>query len=352
MYSESDLQSAVDAGILPAETAEAFRNHVASQRATPLVDEENFRLLTGFNDIFVVIALALLLAAISWIGSSVAPALGSFLVAVASWGLAEFFTRRRRMALPSIVLLLTFVGSVASAGLDVLSPTESGWLMLDWVNSLPATTVAGTGLAVAIAAAAHWFRFRVPITIAAGAVAVILLLISLLLILVPALHDQLGWLAFAGGIALFALAMRWDMADRTRQSRRSDVAFWLHLAAAPMIAHPVFASLGVFVGNVGTLQAVAVVLLYALIAIVSLAIDRRALLVSSLAYVLYAISVLFETFGGLGPSAALTALVIGSALLLLSAFWHKARRLVMAPLPQGLKDKLPVLDRTLPAKTA
>jgi hypothetical protein len=352
MYSESDLDSAVAAGAITPEAAQALRDHVARQRATPLVDEENFRLVTGFNDIFVVIAIALLLAAISWIGNAAAPALGSALVAATSWGLAEFFTRKRRMALPSIVLLLTFVGSVAGASLDILSPTASGWMMLDWMNPLPASTVAVTGLAVAIAAAAHWFRFRVPITIAAGAVAVILLLISLLLILVPALHDQLGWLAFAGGIALFAFAMRWDMADRSRQSRRSDVAFWLHLAAAPLIAHPVFASLGVFVGSIGTFQALAVILLYALIAVVSLVVDRRALLVSSLAYVLYAISVLFETFGGLGRSAALTALVIGSALLLLSAFWHKARRLVMAPLPQVWKDRLPVLDRPAPTKSA
>ena len=67
---------------------------------------------------------------------------------------------------------------------------------------------------------------------------------------------------------------------------------------------------------------------------------------------LYAISTLFKTFGALGLNAALTALVIGSALLLLSAFWHKARRVVMAPLPQDLKDRLPVLDRAVTTKSA
>ena len=36
-------------------------------------------------------------------------------VAVTSWGLAEYFTRQRRMALPSIVLLLAFVGGVFEA---------------------------------------------------------------------------------------------------------------------------------------------------------------------------------------------------------------------------------------------
>jgi hypothetical protein len=39
-------------------------------------------------------------------------------------------------------------------------------------------------------------------------------------------------------------------------------------------------------------------------------------------------------------------LVIGSALLLLSAFWHQARGAIVRPLPESLRDKLPVLDRT------
>ena len=42
---------------------------------------------------------------------------------------------------------------------------------------------------------------------------------------------------------------------------------------------------------------------------------------------------------------ALTALVIGSALLLLSAFWHQARAVVVRPLPEGLRGRLPILDR-------
>jgi hypothetical protein len=80
-----------------------------------------------------------------------------------------------------------------------------------------------------------------------------------------------------------------------------------------------------------------------------LAIDRRALLVSALAYVLWALSDLLERFGAVELSFALTAFVIGSALLLLSAFWHSARRAVVTPLPAGLQAKLPVLDRAVAA---
>jgi hypothetical protein len=37
--------------------------------------------------------------------------------------------------------------------------------------------------------------------------------------------------------------------------------------------------------------------------------------------------------------------VIGSALLLLSAFWQSARRAIVRPLPSSLQARLPVVDR-------
>ena len=40
---------------------------------------------------------------------------------------------------------------------------------------------------------------------------------------------------------------------------------------------------------------------------------------------------------------ALTALVIGSGLLLLSAFWHQARAAIVQRLPDGLQGRLPTL---------
>src|SRR5688572_14366100 len=139
--------------------------------------------------------------------------------------------------------------------------------------------------------------------------------------------------------------MWWDSSDRARITRRSDVAFWLHLLAAPMIVHPVFTLLGLNDGNATIGEGLVVILLYAVLAIAALAIDRRALLVSALAYVLYALTELFKQIGAVELSVALTALVIGSALLLLSAFWHQARRVVVGALPGELVTKLPLLDR-------
>jgi hypothetical protein len=73
------------------------------------------------------------------------------------------------------------------------------------------------------------------------------------------------------------------------------------------------------------------------------------LLVSALAYVLFALNELFRQFGAVELNVALTALVIGSALLLLSAFWHQARAAIVKPLPESIRDRLPVVDRSAAA---
>lgn len=354
MYTEADIEAAVAAGAMPAAAADALRRHVASGNASPAVDEENFRLLSGFNDIFVAIAAVLLLSALAWIGAGVSVVgtnvdripspVGPAFVAAASWGLAEFFTRRRRLALPSIVLLLAFIGGVfATVALTVVNVVPPARFNNN--DALASMALGGSAAAAAAAAWLHWRRFRVPITVAAGAVALVGSIIGFALSSVAESRGLLLPLMFAGGIALFALAMWWDVSDRERVTRRSDVAFWLHLAAAPMIAHSVFNGLGVFDGGIGAGTAVGVVGLYVLFAIVALAIDRRALLVSSLVYVLYAMRSLFEQFGAVEFNVALTGLVIGSALLMLSAFWHPIRRVVVGGLPGDLKRFLPVLER-------
>lgn len=349
MYSESDLQDAVAAGVIPAQSAQALRDHVARLRSSPVVDEESFRLLTGFNDIFVSIAGVILLVAVGWLGNSVRlgaaehhPSLMSgLLVAATSWGLAEYFTRQRRMALPSILLLAGFVGGVAFA-LGALAAQ----LFPDVGDRVAALILSGVAAFSALAAFAHWRRFMVPITVAAGAAAAAGVVAGLVIAAIPNNVTLPFLLLLAGGLAIFAFAMWWDISDRSRITRRSDVAFWLHLTAAPMIAHSLFHLLGVFDGDdISVAKAVMVIALYVAFGLVALAIDRRALLVSSLAYVLFALYALFKQAGAVELSAAFTALVIGSSLLLLSALWHHARTLVVGGLPPILTDKLPYLDR-------
>ena len=112
-----------------------------------------------------------------------------------------------------------------------------------------------------------------------------------------------------------------------------------------MIAHPIFALLGVTDGdNPGVGAALAVLGAYVAFGLVALATDRRALLVSALAYVLFALTFLFQEFGAVELNFALTALVIGSALLSLSAFWLPIRRGVVMLLPAGVQALLPATE--------
>jgi hypothetical protein len=367
MYSQNDLDDAVAAGAMSAESAAALRNFIETQRSAPAVDEEQFRLITGFNDIFVSIAAVILLVAVGWIGqwlgtyaqTNVDGDGPSFLaplaVAATSWGLALFFTAKRRMALPSIILLLAFVGSVFAAVAFALV-LAVGPDVLDNNTQLAGILGAVAGAIAAAAAWVHWKTFRVPITVAAGAAAVASIAVGLLIAaLGPKLEQSenlvLGFVLLLG-VGVFLFAMRWDSSDPARVTRRTDVAFWLHLLAAPMIAHPVFALLGLNNGNVGIGEGLVVVLLYILFGLTALAIDRRALLVSALAYVLFALNELFKQFGAIELNVALTALVIGSSLLLLSAFWHQAREAVVRPLPESLRAKLPLLDRSAVSQPA
>jgi len=366
MYSQQELDDAVDAGVISPDAAAALRSHVERQRSTAIPDEEQFRLLTGFNDIFVAIAAAILLFAVGWIGQSIGQSTGlvvsdhgdvgpSFLaplfVAATAWGLALFFTARRRMALPSILLLLAFIGGVfASVGFLLVQIIGPEHFNNNQGESLAAIIAAVSAAIAAGAAWIHWRRFHVPITIAAGAAAVAALFVAIVVSIVQPQDSEsaknliLGFVLLLG-IGMFLFAMWWDSSDRGRLTRRSDVAFWLHLLAAPMIAHPIFALLGLTNGTVGVGEALIVVALYIVFGLTALAVDRRALLVSALAYVLYALTELFKQFGAVELNIALTALVIGSALLLLSAFWHQARRMVVTTLPSGLQERLPNLDR-------
>jgi|KBSSwiStaDraftv2_1062776.scaffolds.fasta_scaffold110606_2 hypothetical protein len=365
MYSQQEIDDAVASGVITAEAADALRAHIARQRSTAIPDEEQFRLLTGFNDIFVSIAAAILLFAVGWIGQSIGQATGLFIsdhgetgpsflapfaVAGTAWSLALFFTARRRMALPSILLLLAFVGGVFATAAFLLVQIIGPDRFNDQGDVL-AATVGGVSAAIAAGAAwLHWRNFHVPITIAAGAAAVAGLFLAIVVGIVQPGDSEaaknliLGFVLLLG-IGVFLFAMWWDSSDRARVTRRSDVAFWLHLLAAPMIAHPVFALLGLSNGSVGTGEGLLVVGLYILFGLTALAVDRRALLVSALAYVLYALTELFKQFGAVELNVALTALVIGSALLLLSAYWHQARRMIVTRLPMNLQARLPELDR-------
>lgn len=356
-YSDADLDAAVAAGVLKPEAATALREYAARSPPAPAADEEHFRLVTGFNDVFVVIAGMLALSASVGIvraGTDFPVAPGLVTMGL-SWLLAEYFTRRRRMALPSIVFLLTFVSGAYWTGMSSSgfseAPRPHGIFefhrngepgSLAFPGATEQALVAAFGLA-ALAAWGHWRRFRVPVTVAAAAAAIVGVTIAgLAAVARDFVHEWFATLVLCSGLGVFALAMYWDLADPERRTRRADVAFWLHLVASVLIVHPVFLSLG---GDdapgPGAWKAWSVVGVYALLGIVALIVDRRALLVSGLLYLVLAVGGLVEEVVAIGMEFEVSSLCIGAILLLLSVFWKQARAPLLAKLPGTWQARLP-----------
>lgn len=338
MYSNDDLNRGVEQGIFTQKSVDEFRVFIAEEKDTTLVDEESFKLFSGFNDIFVVIALLLLLISLGWIGSIVNSHFSAFVVALASWGLSEVFIRQRKMAFPAIILLLAFV---ISSFRVVWEPSA----YIDENGSRELFSILASLTAV-FATYMHWRRFKVPITMAVSMGAVIVFIISIVTSLtIVSLKTYLAPLIFLMGIVTFVFAMYWDVKDRKRVSNESDVAFWLHLLASPLIIHSIFLGLGIFENHIGTMALLAVVLSYIILSVISLVIDRRALMVSSLVYVLYALNTLFTQYGLKGYGLAIGGVIIGFGLLFLTAYWSKVRGYIVIRLPESISSKVPFFEK-------
>ena len=353
MISARALDRAVAEAIVTADQAERLRAIEAALAPGPreAADDESLRFVSGFADIFVTIGLVLFLGALAIfmdVGSGSTPMYAG--IAASAWLLAEFFTLKRRMALPSIVLLVTFVGSILVLSAQIfaaLLPGHAGVATpIGWLPT--ARTYLPLGLAALVTAAmaaAHYIRFRVPITVAAGIAALCLVAVAAAVGVIPAIGETtINVVLFVCGLAVFALAMRFDMSDPERSTRRSDIAFWLHLLAAPLIVHPL---ISVFIHGADprfTVQtAIGVIWIFLALGVVAVIIDRRAILVSGLVYAGTAIATVAHSLGiahQIYPMST-AALALGAFILLISAGWQPLRRAILKRLPARLAGRLP-----------
>ncbi|ROR98012.1 hypothetical protein EDC56_3683 [Sinobacterium caligoides] len=330
MYTNEDLYLAVNAGIFKKEDVDEFRLYIAKDANTNSVDEENFRLISGFNDIFVSISALVLLISSWWLTSQIAPVFGFLIAASISWFLSEFFILKKKLALPAIILLASFVVNISIFSGLALSAYGIN-------NEYIKIVLLCIG---AIAAWLHWIKFKVPITVAAG-IGSIVVCIFVILAQLETIKNLINLLIFVCGLLTFAIAMIWDGQDPNRKTRKSDVAFWLHLLAAPLVVHPVFAAIGILDGEASIIGIVLVIVMYIVLAAISISVDRRALMVSSLIYVIYAFNQLFNSFGMINSGLAMSGIFISSVLLLLSAFWQKSRLALLQVVPNSVVKRLP-----------
>lgn len=334
MISNATLTQAVTRGIITALQADQLRALAGAE--APADDPEKLRFITGFGDIFVAIGIVLFLTALGIFLGGLGMAGTGGALALVSWGLAEFFTRKRRMALPSILLLGAFVGATFFAVLGLMPGKHDGAIF----EILAAGSFIVPAIIAAGAAYLHYRRFRLPIAPAAGGAALMVLLIALLFAATPKTAELLlPYLMVLGGVIFFLLALRLDYSDPNRDTRRTDMAFWLHLLAAPLIVHPVMHWADALENNSRPEVTLA---LFAALALVALAADRRAILVSGLVYAGVAISYLGRN--GLSTedlSVTFALLLLGALILLLSAGWQALRGLLLRLLPEAIRRALP-----------
>ncbi|WP_343232666.1 hypothetical protein [Microvirga antarctica] len=347
MISESSLTKAVERGILTADQLTQLQS-LAQTNGLPGndPDDEKLRFVTGFSDIFVTIGIGLFASAVAYFADTYGEPVRWAALAVVSWALAEFFTRRRRMALPSIVLLCLFAVAVFGAAYLGLNRLSSGD---PWHESIPfgvrnwrPAILTSAALITLGLVALHYWRFRLPITVAAGAAALAGVVVGLVFIVAPDFADRYAMvIILAAGLSIFTLAMRFDLSDPARITRRTDIAFWLHLLAAPMIVHPMIAILVLKDADFSASMALAILAIFVALGAIAVIVDRRAILVSGLAYAGIAFKTLITGVGLTDHAAAATLLVLGAFVLLLSAGWRPLRAFLLKLLPSGLARRLP-----------
>lgn len=331
-FSQDDLIRAVQTGVIDQPTADRLSSFLAGPQSSSAAEgseDEQLRLVSGFGDIFVAIGLVLFLGALYFVLDGWHPAVPPTVLAIASWGLAELFTRLRRQALPSILLMIVFAGSVFAAAAYAFDAA---------LSDSSATILAGPLTCAAVAL--HWWRFHVPVTVAAACAAATATVLALASSVFGDVVTAYGGLVFLPiGLAVFALAMAFDTSDRQRRTRRTDIAFWLHALAAPMVVHPVMQNI-MQDGTPGTAATLMIFVVFSLLGLVALTVDRRAMLVSSLLYLGYAIYAALQAGEAL-PSTSLVVLLVGAIVLALSLAWRPLRAALLRILPAAITARVP-----------
>lgn len=328
--SEADLQSAVAAGAIGERDAERLRAHVEARASGESQEDERVRVVTGMNDVFIALGVLLVFLPLSLIGGGAVDVdppwnvTTNFIFAALFWGVAEVVVRRRRTALPGFVLAGGFSFFVVLGGMalfggglsDNVFADIAGLHELGWFGAL----VAGLFL---LAIAAFEWRFRLPFCRLFSSLAVLALVMSVLVAIGLGDVIDVRWVVFVFGLALFSAAIWLDTTDVRRVTVRSDQAFWMHVCAAPLMAHPLMTALG---------TDGAVLAAFAAFALVSIVIDRRAPLVSSLIYFGFWVGSRYETLGASDFDVfVLTFLSLGLVVLSLGVGWRAVRRVMLGP---------------------
>jgi hypothetical protein len=359
-FSAADVRAAVAAGTLTEAQAATFlavvRDRAGKRRGLPAEDEP-FEFFRGFSEIFVSVGLLILMGGIIGLltafGGFAMLALLPLACAAIAWWWATYFTLRRRMNLPSMVLVTLFGGGIYVSALTILG-VDGSQVRLPFV-------VAGTLTAVALAL---WYRtFRLPFTAfligLAGLGVVYAATASLTNLTELAMGETAGLGALfdlrnsptfalatlSFGIVCFLAAMWFDTRDPYRLGRHAATGFWLHLLAAPALVNTVAFTL-LNIGGAGGYLALTGAL--TVIALLALVIDRRSFLTAAIIYIAAVLGWLIadSDVANIGGYITVT-LILGAFITALGTWWVPLRAGLMRALPAFPgKDRLPPYGTT------
>ena len=328
-------------------------------------EQEQLRLVSGYNDIFVGIACILTFVSLNTLISE--QYLDHLLVLGTAFGLAWYFVRRQRMRFTGIVISSSVAISGALLGFEFfrigsvldIPPTSSEVGV--HVIQLPLMLPLVVPLIVSALLSIGFWRFaRVPLAHALGILAILL---TILVIVVgtqlppPPVADAFDELepitvvdprtqleilrafpvliaAFIFGCLVEAYAIWWDVRDPQRQSVDTDVAFWTHIVAAPFIVQPLYWWVEGLAWN-PTSEVILGMLLFLVLLVFALVINRRALLIGAMVWVLAALFTIADM--------SVAGLTMGVMLLLIAAAWNKTRQLIEPIMPDFVQTRFPTL---------
>ena len=364
MFDRGDLRAAIGANVLTAEQASRFEAFLSARKGSgdsgAVIGEENLRFLANFNDIFITIGLIILFFGVTaLIGSASMSSIlasGSIMyglivtlpVAALAWVMMEYFCARRRLLLPSMALSVIFVLFMTAAATVIGVSSASNEIMSgefhpDNLFQQGGSLGVSIWLAALGASLAIFFRFRLPFSLALSAIAAAGAVYTAASFFGD-INDVVGGpLLVVMGAATLAIAIMFDMHDPERIRKDSDNAFWLHLAAAPQLIWGVSALVtgsnilgGSTSGADNAMQGIVLLSVLLLIAITSLALNRRALIAASLLTFIITLSFVLNRVGIDGLNIFVTvSIIIGSGVVLLGAGWKTARRMVLVFFPRG-----------------
>ncbi|MCP4319918.1 MAG: hypothetical protein GY789_29050 [Hyphomicrobiales bacterium] len=340
---QTHLDAAVARDIITTDQRKALLDLAAeapnSSEQRSLREEEQFRFITGFNDIFLAIGVVLFIAAAVMTTDLFSfSLLSTTAAALAMWLISEILAVRLRRAIPSMLAAVAFVAFAVAATIDLFSNYMFPDLMTVG-QVFYAYVLAGSGC---FWASLYYIRFRLPFSLFMIGSA----FVGLGFVIV--IHAVLGGpenfeaffsaekltavYALASGLTVFIVAMALDRKDPDRTTLKADYAFWLHLLAAPLIVHALMylatgRELGGFATVISLQSALAVLGIFVALSIVALVIDRRAILVAALTYLGGALWYLASRSEHAANNAELFSILLIAILVIgLGVGWHSIRR--------------------------